>query len=1209
MSQRKQRETRLTAEQRSIYRTIPGEDALVLTLTNGAAQNLLDIAAQADWKDQEARTGRHQEQSSSRIGDDADDDDDDDYFFDDENGLSVRSEAYHLNARLRRVADVFVTLKDRAGSRGDPIYEFAVQPDGLEGFLRFTVAAKDDCLLVIGANHSFFQPPTQSVRWLGGCCLSESSEPLPVALANAFASQRDAKTVRADVDRNIAVWEKFLDVQEQDAKKRQYSVRYIARRTGDQPDIQRLTLDTVAKDVIDKLRHCRDLLEVFFRAPDTGEDDAWEDPLTRVRVVRYLPESKALEVRIDEDDAEQLHRAANRMPRQGWLANRELGTTVQIERQKRAIQRLRHGQARLPSLDQLLYGEDAFRPPDIAPAEPLAPEQCLRPDRINEDQRAAVSLALATPDCFFLQGPPGTGKTTFIAELCYQAARAGQRVLVSSQTNLAVDNALSRLENQAEILATRLGNPKSIDDDGLPFVGEQAVQRWLSAVAARAKVSIQRMEKASEVIRRTLEHLPALRAWRSRGYPMDHDPRVAIDDIVNDLKHVRAVLHEASDCQPQLLEAQTVAGQLQEKQGLWRALVQRMHRAEMAVRNGLKRDSVELCPPLASTLRRLDALLASADASDRCAMPPEEPLPAVLRAYAAAERQGAEDKAESFLQLVEQHLRFLRKKAGMLFLGLLHRSTLNEARMGVLKTGRELLAEVTASGVPLTHLRDAAQAAIASMQLRIKALDAEESALRGRLDAILAPTATSRLMQAAHSLQLITGRQVTTDLLGSFDQAVRSARAMEENLENRLAAAVWADVSAACGPEASIGGHVDERPLAGRLRNTTPDPRSPDLSILEDLSERYAPHRLRAALGLLAEWSQYLTSNVANIDDQLQAAFDQSVNVVGATCSMTASGRFLARFPQFDMVIVDEVSKATATELLLPTLLGKRVILVGDHKQLEPMLGDDIEGDSYQDAAASLGLDTRQFGMILGRSLFRERFERLKSIPASHRAMMLKRQYRMHTSIMRGINQFYDGALMPGTPDLDSQKDHDLHEGSLLPRECHVAWIDLPDQPDWFSEPEPGTKSSVNAREAELVALVAERFLSPLQARGRSLGIISLYAGQARLIRRELDRRRVPQQVRQATGLRVSTVDRFQGTERDVVIVSLCANGRRPSSFLRTPNRINVAMSRARRLLIIVGSSATFCRQHGEDSHYGIFLKIARSQRGYLHAQEFLETR
>ena len=82
---------------------------------------------------------------------------------------------------------------------------------------------------------------------------------------------------------------------------------------------------------------------------------------------------------------------------------------------------------------------------------------------INEKQKEAVEKILSVPDVCLIQGPPGTGKTTVIAEAIYQLVIRNKRVLVASQANLAVDNALERLISNPKIRAIRLGSAKKID--------------------------------------------------------------------------------------------------------------------------------------------------------------------------------------------------------------------------------------------------------------------------------------------------------------------------------------------------------------------------------------------------------------------------------------------------------------------------------------------------------------------------------------------------------------------------------------------------------------------------------------------------------------------------------------------------------------------------------------------------------------------------
>jgi RecA/RadA recombinase len=106
---------------------------------------------------------------------------------------------------------------------------------------------------------------------------------------------------------------------------------------------------------------------------------------------------------------------------------------------------------------------------------------------LNDNQRATVEGALTAPDMYLIWGPPGTGKTTVIAELCYQFARRGERVLIASQANLAVDNALSKLVHHPNIVALRIGNEGRIEEEGQPFTEKQVVSTWFERTAKDAE--------------------------------------------------------------------------------------------------------------------------------------------------------------------------------------------------------------------------------------------------------------------------------------------------------------------------------------------------------------------------------------------------------------------------------------------------------------------------------------------------------------------------------------------------------------------------------------------------------------------------------------------------------------------------------------------------------------------------------------------------
>ena len=128
------------------------------------------------------------------------------------------------------------------------------------------------------------------------------------------------------------------------------------------------------------------------------------------------------------------------------------------------------------------------------------------------------------------------------------------------------------------------------------------------------------------------------------------------------------------------------------------------------------------------------------------------------------------------------------------------------------------------------------------------------------------------------------------------------------------------------------------------------------------------------------------------------------------------------------MVIIDEVSKCTPPELLIPALKGKKIVLVGDHRQLPPMLRD----DTIEDIAEEIGT-TKDELKFIKESLFKTQFESADE----NIKRMLTIQYRMHPQIMGAINQFYQDKLSCGLPEPDSLRAHNL-SGELIQENQHI---------------------------------------------------------------------------------------------------------------------------------------------------------------------------
>ena len=277
----------------------------------------------------------------------------------------------------------------------------------------------------------------------------------------------------------------------------------------------------------------------------------------------------------------------------------------------------------------------------------------------------------------------------------------------------------------------------------------------------------------------------------------------------------------------------------------------------------------------------------------------------------------------------------------------------------------------------------------------------------------------------------------------------------------------------------------------------------------------------------------------------------KSARVVAATCSISAklNSRLAPSAASFDWAIVDEAGRATVPEVLIPIVMAQRVILVGDERQLPPMIDERMGRTAGEQAASTLET-----------SLFQDLLE--QDVASRKHVARLETQYRMHPVIGNLVgNVFYDGALVNGDPDRARRFTNSFP--------AVVNWISTSRLAD-KSESRSGD-SYDNPSEARVVATVLDRVQQDAgRRRGLRIGIITGYSAQVGRLRGLIDTsdsQRWP-----GTTIDIATVDSFQGRECDVVIYSTVrSNAARRIGFLRDHRRLNVALSRARDLLVIVG--------------------------------------
>jgi len=292
----------------------------------------------------------------------------------------------------------------------------------------------------------------------------------------------------------------------------------------------------------------------------------------------------------------------------------------------------------------------------------------------------------------------------------------------------------------------------------------------------------------------------------------------------------------------------------------------------------------------------------------------------------------------------------------------------------------------------------------------------------------------------------------------------------------------------------------------------------------------------------LRQEARQMLADARKIEDQLVDRLIRTAPIVCATAT-GLDGRLLGE-RRFDWCVLDEASQGTEAVCWIPLQYAERLVLAGDPFQLPP---------TVLSAAASAG------------GLQVSLMERLMRLPGPGAARRLDVQYRMHQQIMAFSSaEFYEDSLI-ASPQVSHHLLRDLpgvseNELTAVP----VEFIDTAGA-SYDEALEPDGDSRLNRLEAELVVRKVQALLAAGLAPA-DLAVITPYSAQVRLLRELLKQ----------SEIEVDSVDGFQGREKEAIIFSLVrSNAEGEIGFLEDTRRINVAMTRARRKLLIIGDSAT----------------------------------
>ncbi len=320
-------------------------------------------------------------------------------------------------------------------------------------------------------------------------------------------------------------------------------------------------------------------------------------------------------------------------------------------------------------------------------------------------------------------------------------------------------------------------------------------------------------------------------------------------------------------------------------------------------------------------------------------------------------------------------------------------------------------------------------------------------------------------------------------------------------------------------------------------------------------------HRLET-LKSMAEWIrlqkevQKLIKQKRNIEEEILDDIIHSADVVCATNS-GAGSEFLME-DIFDVIFIDEASQSTEPSCLIPLIKGKKVVLAGDHKQLPPTV---------------LHPEAKPLSFTM--------FERFIELYPEN-SYMLKIQYRMNDLIKQfPSEEFYNGQLISAEEvkdrklsDITRKKGHD-------PITDNTPVVFINTEGKLLEKQKKGSRSRYNPAEAKIVEHIVKELIR-IGVKKEDIGIITPYKDHEEYLKKI-----IPE-------VEVKTVDGFQGREKEVIIISLVrSNPDEEIGFLGDLRRLNVALTRAKRKLIVVGDAKTL----SSNEIYKKFIQFV-SQRG-----------
>ena len=773
------------------------------------------------------------------------------------------------------------------------------------------------------------------------------------------------------------------------------------------------------------------------------------------------------------------------------LVNILSGDVALYKRGKQALRDLKEGNVKNPGIASYLFNISEFETSENI----ISREDILWSNNtLDKYQKEAVYRAINSNSIFLLQGPPGTGKTQTITEMVYQFNKIGKKVLLSSQTHVAIDNVIERLPDELDVLPIRLINSERKIKSSKSYLPDRLVDNFYDKMKNKylsKEEKFIRYGKEVEASYKDYEKISQL-VFKHKNlreeYKVLDNSRKSLKAKCNELdNNINVTISKIRDSKNNLLfinEFKRNNYLIGEYKGYINSSV---FKDISLIREYVKEDYVKFN----DYLKYFDIYLKDDD---------------------------------KFNNVYKE---FINKNVNVLdsyYKEVKNSLSIYEVKVNEYKEKRsELSKEINNVNYMISN--------------KIKGKEKEFKNIEDYFDNYF------------NNIIANNKRPISDEeCLNVIENYIEKEKNKFKQEESKYIE--YKDLYE------KVIGYIDENKE----------------QLLENDRVKY---------------TKYLLNNNANVYSITCNANSRYLEEKNEYLKKLGLGDIELKNIDFDVVIIDEVSKANGVELLIPILYGKSIILVGDHRQLPPLFKykEKMWGETINKELLT------KYESLVENSMFKDLFKK-----ARNNKYMLVNQYRSHEQIMDVVNIFYDDKLRLGNlKEQNEAKRHYLNVSSnsysLFEENIHTYWFnshyDINRNISYEKKKKRGSVVSTSFYNEEEIYLTKEilktidRGYKKLIDEGEikeacSVGVISLYGDQVSELKKEVSKMEF--KALNFNKNKISTVDEFQGKEEDIIVVNFVRNNPlfEAGDFVRKFERINVALSRARKMLIIVASKPFF---------------------------------